>query len=270
MKKVKVSVVTPAYNAEKFLPEAIESILNQSYQNFEYIVIDDCSIDKTRKIIQHYGKKDKRIIAVSNEKNLGIAGNRNKGVSLAKGEYLIWQDADDISLPRRIERQVAFMDRHPKVGICGGFLQFFDQSGLRERRKYASDDKTLRSKIFRYSPVAQPAAIIRKKCLDEAGEYDLNYPPAEDIDMSFRIGRKYHFANLQETVIYYREHLNSATFRKLKIMELNTLKIRRKYVKGWGYKMTLADTVYNILQFYSIFIIPPKWKIWLFNKIRNS
>ena len=149
-KITKVSVVTPAYNAEKFLAKAIESILCQSYQDFEYIIIDDCSTDGTWKMIQDYAKKDKRIIAITNQKNLGIAGNRNRGVSLAKGKYLVWQDADDISLPRRIEKQVAFMDKHLKVGICGGSLQFFDQNGLKEKRKYASDDKTLRSKIFRY------------------------------------------------------------------------------------------------------------------------
>ena len=98
----------PAYNAEKYISEAIKSILNQTFKDFEFIIIDDGSIDRTWKIIQKYAKKDDRVIALKNEKNLGIAVNRNKLVSMARGKYIIWQDSDDISLPYRIEKQYNF------------------------------------------------------------------------------------------------------------------------------------------------------------------
>lgn len=267
----KVSVITPAYNAEKYIEESVESILNQTFTDFELIVIDDCSTDKTWEIIQKYAGKDKRVVAVKNEKNLGIAGNRNKGLSLARGEYIVWQDADDISLPGRIEKQYMFLESHLDTGIVGGFLQFFSDDGTSSGvRKYHADDADLRKRIFRYSPVAQPASMIRKRCLNEVGEYDLKYPPAEDIDMSFRVGMRHKFANLQEVVLKYREHPNSATFTRLKKIELSTMEIRRKYSKGFGYKMTVFDIVYNIAQFISIFIVPPRVKIWLFDKIRNN
>lgn len=266
-----VSVIMPAYNVEKYIVEAIESILEQSFKDFEFIIIDDCSTDSTWEIIQRYAKQDDRISAVKNEQNLGIAGNRNKGLSLAHGKYIVWQDSDDISLPQRIEKQYLFMESHSEVGIIGGFLQFFSDDGHSSGiRKYCENDMDLRKKIFRYSPVAQPASMIRKQCLDEIGEYNLKYPPAEDIDMSFRIGMKYKFANLQEIVLKYREHPNSATFTRLKKIELSTMEIRKKYSNGAGYRMTLLDIVYNILQFISIFIIPPRVKIWLFDKIRNN
>lgn len=266
----KVSVITPAYNTEKYVSEAIESILNQTLGNFEYIIIDDCSTDDTWKIIQEYAKKDARIIALKNEKNLGIAGNRNRGLREAKGKYIVWQDADDISIPQRIEHQYNFMEKNPQVGILGGYLQFFNENGNLSIRKYRPDDASLRKTIFRYSPVAQPSAIVRKKCFDEFGMYDLEMPPAEDLDMSFRIGSKYKFANLREVLVRYRESSGSATFTKLKKIELNTINIRKKYSKGYGYKMSLSDKIYNFLQYLSIYVIPPRIKIWLFDFMRNK
>lgn len=266
----KLSVLMPAYNAEKYIAEAIDSILNQTFKDFEFIIIDDCSTDGTWRIIQEYAKRDNRIVVFKNNQNLGIAGNRNKLISLARGKYIVWQDADDASMLYRIEHQYKFMEENLEVGILGGWLQFFNEKGSQSIRKYAPDDKNLRKNIFRYSPVAQPGAIIRSKCFDELGQYNLKYPAAEDIDMSFRIGSKYKFANLQEIVIKYRENKGSATFTKLKKIELDTINIRKKYSKGRGYNMTVFDKIYNSIQYCSVFMIPPKLKIWSFNLLRNS
>lgn len=266
----KVSVLIPAYKAAPFIGEAIESILKQSFTDFELIVADDDSPDATWEIITHYADKDPRIVAVRNERNLGIAGNRNKLISLARGEFVMWQDADDISMPERMARQVAYMDSHPSVGIVGGYLQFFDEKGLGSIRHYAPDDVSLRANIFRYSPVAQPAAMLRKSAVLEAGEYDLRYPPADDLEMSFRIGRRYQFANLQEIVVQYRETASGATYTRLRRMELLTLEIRRKYSKDTAYRMTLLDKLYNVIHWASVYTIPPKMKIRLFNWLRNS
>ena len=265
-----VSVLMPAYNAKRYIAEAIESILAQTFCDFELIICEDRSNDMTWQIIERYASKDKRIKPFKNDKNLGISGNRNKLISLASGKYIVWQDADDISMPYRLELQYQYMEQNPDVGIIGGWLQFFNNNGEQNIRKYASDDTILRSKIFRYSPVAQPAAMIRKKCLDEAGMYDLRYPPAEDLDMSFRIGMNYKFANIPRVLIKYRENISSATFTRLKTMELNTLDIRWKYARSGKYAMTVADRIYNFLHYASIFVVPPKMKIKLFNVLRNE
>ncbi len=265
-----VSVVIPAYNASAYLADAISSILEQTFQDYEIIIIDDCSSDNTWDVIQNFAKKNLCIKAYQNEKNLGIAGNRNKGVSLAKGKYLVWQDADDISLPMRIERQYQFMESHPEVGIVGGYIELFKDQTVLGVRKYPAKDIDLRRCIFRYSPIAQPAAMVRMAALTQAGEYNLKYPPAEDIDMTFRIGEHYKLANLQEIVVRYRESNTSATFTRLKKMELSTLEIRRKYARSLAYKMTLGDRIYNVLHFLSVWIIPPRVKIKLFNLWRNS
>lgn len=270
MTKPAVTVLMPAYNAERYIQAAIESILSQTFSNFVFIICDDCSTDSTWKIIETYALKDNRIKPIKNDSNLGIAGTRNKLVILAQSDYIVWQDADDISMPYRLELQHHFMEQHPEVGIAGGWLQFFNGKGRQGIRKYAVDDTRLRAKIFRFSPVAQPAAIIRKKCLNEAGLYDLKYPPAEDLDMSFRIGQNHKFANIPMVLVKYRTNSASATFTQLKTIELNTLEIRWKYAAHGNYSMTITDKIYNYLHFISIYIIPPSFKIKLFNLFRNT
>lgn len=244
-----VSVIMPAYNAEKYIAEAIDSILNQTYKNFELIILDDASTDNTWKIIEDYASKDKRIISIRNEKNLYIAGNRNKGISIAKGTYIVWQDADDVSYPTRIKKLVQFMEDSVRVGICGSYIQSFNERGDLDVRRYATDDRTLRAHIFMFSPVAQPAAIIRSDIFSKVGEFDESYPPAEDIDMSFRIGEFYDFANLPEILLKYREHPDSATHTKLKKQLESTLKVRKLYMKNSKYHFRAIDYCAFVLTF---------------------
>lgn len=270
MKTPKISVLMPAYNVENYISESVLSILNQSFKDFELIIVDDCSTDKTWNILQELAKTDERIKIFRNNNNLYIAGTRNVLLSKAQSPYIAWQDADDISYPKRLEIQYEFLKKHHKVGIVGGFLEFFKDSKASSIRKYAPDDKTLRKNIFKFSPVAQPAAMIRKECFEKVGEYNLKYPPAEDIDMSFRIGNCYEFANIQQPVIKYRQYESSATYQQLRKIELSTIEIRMNNFNNKNYNATLIDRVYNLLHLMSVYIVPSKIKIWLFNLFRNS
>jgi len=265
-----VSVLMPAHNAEEYISEAIESILNQTFADFEFLITEDCSSDQTWEIIKKYSKIDSRITAIRNKKNLGIAGNRNKLISLAKGEYIAWQDADDISMLNRLNEEYKYMEKHPKVGIVGGHLQFFGDDGIHGVRRYSENDHDLRKNIFKFSPVAQPGAMIRKECFDKVGLYDLDTPPAEDLDMSFRIGTLYQFGNINKILLKYREHPKSATFSRLKKIERVTLSVRRKYSKHKSYHYDFSDYIYNNAQSLFVNIIPPKIKIFIFNKFRND
>lgn len=263
----KISVLMPAYNAEKYIGEAIESILNQTFTEFEFI-IDDCSTDRTWEIIEEYANKDKRIIAIKNSQKTSLAGSRNNLINKAKGKYIVWQDADDISLPSRLEHQFKFMEKHLEVGICGGWMEFFNDRGNTSLRKYKENDTQLRRTIFRYSPVAQPAAIIRKTVFDYTGQYD-SVALVEDLDMHFRIGMRSKFANLQEIVIRYREYDGASTISLLKKVELKTISARLRYNDGKNYVMSLSDHAYNIVQYISAFVMPAKFRIYLFNFFRN-
>jgi glycosyltransferase involved in cell wall biosynthesis len=116
----KVSVVMPAYNAERFVREALDSVLNQSFSDFELIIVDDCSKDGTWQILTEYAAADPRVVLVHNEQNLGEAGARNSGLQVARGEYIAAMDADDVLLPDRLMLQVNYLDAHPEVGVLAG------------------------------------------------------------------------------------------------------------------------------------------------------
>ncbi|MFZ2664320.1 MAG: glycosyltransferase family 2 protein [Patescibacteria group bacterium] len=264
-----VSVIMPAYNAEKYISEAVESILNQTYINFEFIILDDGSTDNTWKIISSYAAKDKRIVLVKNDSNLGIVAGRNKGLEVSQGKYIVWADSDDISLPTRIEKQVDFMENNLDVGICGAYIQSFVDGVDKDVRKYSTNDESLRRNIFKYSPVAQPVSIIRKECFKEVGLYNPDYRVSQDLDMSFRIGTKYRFANIPEVLLKYRVHPKSATYSNINKQIVNTLKIRRTYSRSGMYNMTLLDKVAYFLTWLMQFL-PVNIVLCMFKFFRSA
>ena len=138
----KVTVVIPVYNREKYVCEAIESVLDQTFADFELLVIDDGSTDRSREAVQSY--HDPRIRLMSNEKNEGIPKTRNKGIGLARGEYLAFLDSDDRAYPERLAKQVAFLDRHPDYAAVGAWIDWMDEEGRplgRIKRKAVSPDE---------------------------------------------------------------------------------------------------------------------------------
>jgi len=267
----KISVVMPVYNAEAYLSEAIESILNQTFTNFEFIIIDDASTDNSHKIIEGYSKKDKRVVVLRNEKNLGIAETRTKGTKYAKGKYVAVADADDIFVLTRLEKQYNYLEGHSDCGVVGGFIELFDSDTgkIIGVRKYYEDDANLRKRLFLYCPVSQGVCMIRREVFDNLGYYDPKYPVAEDLDLWFRIGTKYKFANIQEILLKYRIHKNSSTISKIQKIETMTLEIRKKYSCGYGYSMTLFDRLYNLV-IHITYFVPYRFKIWVFNFIRDE
>jgi glycosyltransferase involved in cell wall biosynthesis len=268
MDSLKISVLMPAYNAEKYISEAIESILNQTFKDFEFIVIDDCSTDGTGKIINRYAAEDPRIIFLRNESNLKISKTLNRGIDIARGKYIARMDADDWSYPDRLQKQFDFMEKNPEVGVSGGAVDICnEQMKITGRRKYNLSDSDIRKKIFRYNPFAHSAIIIRKDVLQKSGLYDNDYNLAEDYELYFRIGRYAKFANLEDVLLKYRIFSGSSTGKSTKKMELATIKARNKHLSE--YNMGLLDGLYKAVQYFSIFLIPAKLKIKLFNFFRS-
>lgn len=267
----KVSVVMPAYNAEKYVAEAIESILSQTFQDFEFIIIDDSSTDETWSIIQKYSKLNSRIRPYKNESNLKLSKTLNRGIDLASGTYIARMDADDISTVARLEKQCNYMEQHPDVGIVGGAMEIMNVDGKTiGKRSYRLTDEQIRKKIYRYSPFCHPAIMIRSSILKSAGTYDGIWNPAEDYELYFRIGKYSQFANLQDVLLRYRIIPKSMTTGSTSKMYWKTVEIRRKYSDQGPYTMKWSDKVYGALQMLAMYIIPPSWKIRLFNVIRND
>jgi glycosyltransferase involved in cell wall biosynthesis len=273
LKSPLVSVIMPAYNAESYIDKAISSILGQTFADFELIIIDDNSSDKTASIIEKYKKKDRRIVVLHNTTNLKMAKALNSGIKIARGKYIARMDSDDWSFPYRLEKQVLFIQKHLKVGILGGSMEIIDKEGKKiGRRDYALSNKEIRRKLFRYSPFCHPLIMIRKTFLDKVGYYDPIYNPAEDYDLYFRVGEVSEFANLPDVLIKYRIVDNSMTTGSTKKMELQTIAIRNKYKLNHGYSMTFLDNLFTRLHWFSIYFIPipSSVKIKAFNLLRNS
>ncbi len=263
-----VSVIIPAYNAEKFLVDSVESVLRQSYTNFELIIIDDFSSDGTGAIADHYALSDTRVSVLHNEGNLGIGGSRARGVTAAQGKYLAWLDADDLMTPERLEKQIEFLEANPHVGVVGGYIELFGARRDSEIRKYALSDQLLRKRIFRQSPVASPASTYRSEVFQFVGNY-ADLKSCEDLEMVFRTGTKYEFANVPLVVTRYRQHDASITRQKMKSMEFATFKIRLRNVREEAYHLHLSDIVFNLVQLLSVWL-PTSFRMQLFDRVRKS
>jgi len=270
-KKPTITVLLSVYNAESYVDIAIESILKQTFTDFELIAIDDCSVDKSWDIVQQYAKLDNRVIAKRNKDNLGGCKTLNEGLKLAKGKYIARLDNDDWCYPDRLEKQFNFLEAHPDVGILGGVMEIMNQHGeVTAQRKYNTSDQEIRNNIFRYSPFSHPLVMIRKSILDKVGFYNPIFAPADDYELYFRIGEVSKFANLPDIILRYRVISSSITFMQTKKMELATINVRNQYSKNPNYNFSCFDKIYNIFHFLSIYIIPSKLKIYIFNLLRNN
>jgi glycosyltransferase involved in cell wall biosynthesis len=191
-----------------------------------------------------YALKDHRIVTLKNTEHCGIAPSRNKLIAIARGKYIVWQDADDVSLADRIKHQYGFMEDHEGIGICGGGIEFFYGNHGRSIRMFSRDDTFLRKRIFCYSPVSQPASIVRRSIMDRVGKFDESLPQAEDLDMSVRIGTCSQFANLPEIVLRYRYDEDSLSHKRIRENIMCTLLVRKR-ARRLGYAHHFFDRLVN-------------------------
>ncbi|NMB70461.1 glycosyltransferase [candidate division WWE3 bacterium] len=263
-----VSVVMPVYNTEKYLKIAIESILNQTYKNYEFIIIDDASTDSSIQIIESY--VDPRIKIIKNSSTLRVTKTINVGIRVATGKYIVRMDSDDYSFAERIENQVKFMESNPDVVVCGGAIYVCD-SNLKEIniRHYPQTDEQIRKKIFRFNPFAHPATIWVRSVVERVGYYDESIPVTQDYDLLFRVGKYGKFANLLDPVIKLRTHNQSQSISRGMEQQRITLKIRKKAIYEYGYKISTTDKIYGIIQSILMRILPAKAKFIIFNFIRR-
>ncbi len=204
-KNPRVSVLTPIYNTNPVhLREMIESILSQTYTDFEFLILNDSPQNtEIEAIVKEYAKHDKRIKYIKNAKNMGITPSRNKLLEMATGEYLAIFDHDDVSVPTRLEKEVAYLDSHPDVGVVSGWMQDFGLSN--EVRCVPEYDNDIKIVMTDKCCVWHTAAMVRKSVLVDNGiEYEEFYSPAEDYRLWARLMGLTHFYNIQEVLVKYR------------------------------------------------------------------
>ena len=217
-----ISVVMSAYNASKFLKEAVESILNQTFQNFEFIMINDGSSDNTLEILQHYAQIDSRCIVLSWD-NKGIIESVNHGIKLAKADIICRMDADDISLPNRFEKQIEYLNSHSECVALGTNALLIDPEGMPintwiyEQDHDEIDAANLKGTYG--SRFCNPSVAIRKESILSIGGYRTGYEWAEDYDLFLRLAEIGKLANVPEALVKYRQHVESVGHAK-RILQL--------------------------------------------------
>ena len=200
-----VTVLMSAYNAEKFVREAVESVLCQSFSDFEFLVFDDASNDSTAAILSSFS--DPRLKVIRNEHNLGLTVNLAKGMEKARGEFVVRMDADDVCLPDRIERQVAFLRAHPEVGLAGCAAVFYGE-GLKDFTAHQSArHEDLQCELFFGYALFHPSVILRKSSFDANGlNYDPHFTCSQDHDLWVRASRVMKLAAQEDALVRMRLH----------------------------------------------------------------
>jgi glycosyltransferase involved in cell wall biosynthesis len=199
-----VSVLLPVRDGERFLHEAIDSVLGQTLGDFELIVIDDGSSDETPTILEGY--HDERLHVLGQD-GLGLVEALNRAVAASRGAYLARMDADDVSLPERLERQVAFLERHPKVALVVPGVELIDDAGRKVGEiVLPGRDDELRRRLLLRNPITHGAVVIRREAVERAGGYRAAYGANEDYDLWRRLARDWQLAAIPDLLYRYRVH----------------------------------------------------------------
>jgi len=250
----------------------LDSLINQSYSHLEIIAINDGSTDSSLSILNSYANADKRIHVLSNKENLKISHTLNLGISKAKGKFIARMDADDIALPNRIKKQVQYHLSHPDTVIVGGQCQTIDtNSSITGHKRFPITHEAIKDGLFTGNPIQHPSAMINRLLLPKNFNwYDPTLPPAEDLDLFFRLGKYGKYANLKSCVLKYRQYLGSETFKNPLLTFSLTQKVRQIAVKKYSYKPSLKARIINFMQIILVSILPESLIYPVYLTLRGS
>ena len=227
----KVSVIMPVYNGESFLNESVQSILNQTFKNFQFIIINDGSTDKTLRILKKFKRNDKRIILIDNKKNMGASKSFNIGLKRAKGKYVACFCADDISHPKRLEAEFNYLERNPCIFLVGTSGIYINERGkeIRRFRKY-NNYKLLAWRLRKSCSILFPSIMFRNMPDDEKIYLDDNFSPADDYNLYFELIKKgKSLTNLSPFLVKVRIHPGGMSSYKNKRQEELRMQILKKF-----------------------------------------
>ncbi len=252
MTEPRISVLLPCYNSGETLGEAIDSVLAQSFGDFELLVLDDGSRDPATP------PDDPRVTLLRSDDNLGLSRQLNLGIERARGEFIARLDADDIALPGRFEKQLGYLQAHPEIGICGSQAQLFDVGGDREIWEYPTDPDTCHATLFLRSSFLHPGVMIRKRVLDENSlRYDESFIVAQDYELWSRMLEVCQGANLPGCLTRYRVSDSQLTKAHSATKDRETRMIRQRLLDQLGvgnidlYQQILSDDWQETSEFYN-------------------
>lgn len=254
----KVSIILATHNGENYIRESIDSVLNQNFKNFEFIIINDASGDNTFKILKNYAEQDSRITLIHNENNIWLTSSLNKWISLSTWEYIARIDDDDIWDKEKLSKQVIFMDENKMFGLYWTAVEIIDSLWtLINHHKNRNKNEDIKSHLLQSNQFTHSSVIIRKDVLNTIGLYNPQYNGAEDYELWLRIWKDYLLWNSEEILTSYRFHNESISRKRWFKQEILWLKIARKYRKY--YARGHISLIYRCF-----FLVLPKkiqWKI---------
>jgi glycosyltransferase involved in cell wall biosynthesis len=261
-----LTVLLAVHNGERYLTQTIESILSQSYAEYEFLIIDDGSRDSTPHILKRYAQRDRRIRLLRHD-NRGVGYTLNRGLAEARGALIAQIGADDLAISGRLQKQVDFLQEHPEYVLVGGYLRIIDRTGrCIGLRRYPTSDRQIRKRMVLYNPFGAPAVMFRRDEAVAAGGFTSRFWTCEDYDFVFRIARRGKVANLAEPLTEYRLHGGSVkslnTLRQLR----DTIDAKRAAYSEYGYRQSIAARMVNGSQ-ELMMRLPPRAIYWLFSKV---
>lgn len=265
-----VSVLMPVYNAAPYVAEAIESIRKQTLRNWELLIIDDASSDDSWKIISEAARKDKRIRLFRNRTNHGLVKSLNKIISSTRGVFVARMDADDISLPARLQKQVTYLRRHPDVVACGGQELIIDEKGVNIAYKYFPTEPELCYRMITNFMVIQPPLLMAWGNLFRTLRYENHIFKNDDISMHFKLLRHGGFGNVDEVIFKYRRRLDSITHHDPKRVFFLALAVRINAMRFHGYRPSAINALMLFMETVIVAILPNSVLIGLFELIRHT
>lgn len=260
-----ISVVMSVYNGELYIKDAVNSILNQSYKNFEFIIINDASTDKTADFLNSL--KDKRIVLLQNKKNLGLAASLNKGINKSSGEYIARMDADDISKPKRFEKQLNFMKKHPDIDILGTWTALIGKNNQKIGFvHYPTSDINIKKTLRRVTPIVHPTWLTKALVFKKLKGYKQKWDYVEDYEFLLR-AKKFKMANIPEELVLWRNQDSRRSKKNIQIIYRKGLQLRIAYFMS-GH-LDIFYLPYLIRSMIATFLFPPSLKVYLNKKAGN-
>jgi glycosyltransferase involved in cell wall biosynthesis len=258
----------PVYNPGRFLGEALDSVLAQTHRELELIAIDDASSDGSFELLQQYAQRDPRVRVFRQPHNLGIVAARNRAFREASPEaqYFAILDSDDVALPDRLERQLAFLEAHPDHALVGGHTLIIDDHGASLGiRRYPTDYAAICAVITRFNPIAQPAVMLRRSLLEAVGGYDEHFPRCQDYDLWLRLAARFPIANLDRPVIRYRVSASQGKRTHLRQTLALTLQLQRRWL--WHPKFRRPFNAAYVGLEHALLLLPEPWVLALFKRV---
>lgn len=230
----KISVIMPVYNCELYVAQSIQSILNQTYSNFELIIIDDNSSDQTLSICKNFN--DQRILIIEKVKNCGLTDSLNYGLSIAKSEYIARMDGDDISVPTRFENQVRFLETYKDVVVCGCSFKIL---GTDEEHHLPEMHEDIKTRLLYGNCIAHPSVMFRNRFMQTHNlKYNPDMEPAEDYDLWVRISKIGKLHNLTNILFHYRQHDNQISQQNSDSQIKRSIAVRQKMLDNLNIDFT--------------------------------